>query len=128
MRGTSSLFFCFLSKFRTKGGISDIIWANNPYTTATIFTKCNVFYARYMAKTWVFTHINWKRTECEISDRNWANTQYTRAIFFTKCNVFLLGAWSLAFFSKNTRWELRQKLSKIPKLQGQFVQNVTFLW
>ena len=56
MRGTLSLFCCLLSKIRTKGEISDIIWANNPYTTATIFTKCNVFYASHMAETWVFTH------------------------------------------------------------------------
>ena len=56
MRGASSLFCCILSKNKTKGEILDIIWANNRYTKATIFTKCNVFYARYMAKTWVFTH------------------------------------------------------------------------
>ena len=51
MRGASSLFCCFLSKIRTKGEISDRIWAKTPYNTVTIFTKCSVFYASYMVKT-----------------------------------------------------------------------------
>ena len=46
MRGTSSLFCCFLSNIRTKGEISD----KTPYKTVTFFTRCNIFYARYMVK------------------------------------------------------------------------------
>ena len=33
---------------RTKGEILDENWAKTPYNTPTIFTKCNVFYARHI--------------------------------------------------------------------------------
>ena len=55
MRGTSSLFCCFLSKKRPKGEISDTTLAKTPYTTATFFKKCNVFFERYPVLLYVKT-------------------------------------------------------------------------
>ena len=114
MKGTSSLFCCFLSKIRTTGEISDRIWAKTQHSTVTIFTKSNVFYERYsqnvdfthklkkiiffrqltgvpayrLSHTWTSClfccYLSKNRRKGEISDRIWAKTPYNKVTFFFK--------------------------------------------
>ena len=129
MRGTSSFFICFCQKIekkgeilhikwkRTKGEIFDRNWAKAPCNTATIFTKCNVFYARYIVFICCFLSKN--RTKGENSYRIWVKTPYTSATIFTKCNVcyarYIVKRWDFTQKNeKNKRWVSRQKLSENP--------------
>ena len=128
MGGTSSFFGCFSSKNkikveifqinwkRSKGEILDKNWAKTPYNTSTIFTKCNVFYARHIV--FILLFFIKKSTKGEILERKWAKTPYNTAIIFLKCNAFYAGyiVFILLFFvqKKNKRWDFREKLSKNP--------------
>ena len=117
MRGTVSLFCCFLSKKeRTKGDISQRNWTKTPSNTATISLKCSAFYARYIV--FILLFFVKKRTKGEILERIWAKTPYNTAPILKKCNVFYARyiVFILLFFvkKKNKRWDFRENLSKNP--------------
>ena len=116
---SGALILLFFVKKRTKGEILERIWAKTPYNTATIFKKCNVFYARYIVfillffvkkknKRWDFRenlsknifiirqHLTKKVTFFNLC---WLKVSFQTEIkkickiqqrrFFWKCNVFL---------------------------------------
>ena len=133
MGGISSFFGCFsqknkikveifqINRKRTKGEILDKNCAKTPYNTSTIFTKCNIFYARHIV--FILLFLSKIRTKGEISDIIWANNPYNTATIFTKCNVFyarhMAKTWVFTHkFKKNKRWDFWRKLSKNPIWQS----------
>ena len=67
---------------RTKAENLDKNWAKTLWNTGTLFTKCNVFYARHIFFILLCFLKIWD------SDIFWASNPYGTATIFTTCNVF----------------------------------------
>ena len=109
MRGTSSLFCCFLSK-KDQKVIFQREFEQKPIIIQQQFSKNVTFFMRCILSLFC-SFLTKKRTEGEIFERNWTKAPYYTGALSLKCNVFY--AWYIVFIlllKKKTKCEISESI------------------